>query len=119
NALVRANASGYFDAIWDLDALTWPEQPLYGYTTNTNLSADHLHPTEACYRLMAPSLNTVVSYFFSQTGGATAVQANNFLNSIGICTHMGQGIDSPSQVATSLTYAGIREDREAGATSNM
>ena len=64
NAMVRANSSGYFDAIWDTDALTAAGQPLYGYTTNTNLSPDHLHPSEKGYLLLAPSLKAAVSVLY-------------------------------------------------------
>ena len=48
---------------------------------------------------------------------ATAVSASNFLNSIGACTHITQGADDPSQVATCLTYAGIRNIRDDGTTN--
>jgi hypothetical protein len=41
-----------------------------------------------------------------------AVRANDFLNSIGVATHMSQGADDPSQVASSVGYAGIRNIRD-------
>jgi len=47
----------------------------------------------------------------------TAVSANDFLNSIGVCTHMTQGIDNPTNVATRLTYSGIRNIRDDGSTN--
>ncbi|MEI8339903.1 MAG: GDSL-type esterase/lipase family protein [Verrucomicrobiota bacterium] len=112
NALVRANAAGYFNAIWDADALTASGQPLDGYVTSTYLSPDHLHPSEAAYILMAPSLKAVVSAFYPQTTGVTAVRANDFLNSIGVCTHIAQGIDDPTVVTNCLLYTGIRNIRE-------
>lgn len=37
-----------------------------------------------------------------------AVPAVDFLNSIGACTHMGQGADNPTQSGTAMAYAGIR-----------
>lgn len=65
--------------------------------------------------LAAAGLLTVLA------GGAqaqvTAVRANDFLNSIGACTHMTQGIDNPTNVASCLTYAGIRNIRDDGSTS--
>ena len=45
-------------------------------------------------------------------GGATAIKANDFLNSIGVCTHIVQGADNPTKVAEALTYTGIRVVRE-------
>jgi hypothetical protein len=44
----------------------------------------------------------------------TAVRANDFLNSIGVCTHIAQGIDNPTNVAACLSYAGIRSIRDDG-----
>jgi hypothetical protein len=49
----------------------------------------------------------------SSSSGVTAVRAIDFLNSIGINSHMGHGEDNVSQSATALDYAGIRVDREA------
>jgi hypothetical protein len=46
--------------------------------------------------------------------GVVAVSVGDFLDSIGICTHIGQGIDDPSQSATALAYAGIRNIRDDG-----
>jgi hypothetical protein len=49
--------------------------------------------------------------------GTTAVRAEDFLNSIGVCTHMAQGIDNPTNVANCLRYAGIRNLRDDGSAS--
>jgi hypothetical protein len=49
-------------------------------------------------------------------GAATAVRANDFLNSIGACTHIRQGEDHPAKVAECLTYIGIRAIRDDGTT---
>jgi len=49
--------------------------------------------------------------------GVAAVSANAFLNSIGVCTHITQGADAESNVATCLTYAGIRNIRDDGTTN--
>jgi hypothetical protein len=46
----------------------------------------------------------------------TAVRAVDFLNSISVCTHIAQGIDNPTNVATCLSYAGIRNLRDDGST---
>jgi hypothetical protein len=47
---------------------------------------------------------------------ATAVSANDFLNSIGACTHIKQGVDDPTKIAPCLTYAGVRNIRDDGTT---
>lgn len=41
-----------------------------------------------------------------------ARSAQDFLNSIGMCTHIGQGADDPSKSAQALAYAGIRNIRD-------
>jgi hypothetical protein len=46
--------------------------------------------------------------------GASAVRANDFLNSIGVCTHISQGKDNPTRVAECLNFAGIRAIRDDG-----
>jgi hypothetical protein len=46
--------------------------------------------------------------------GVTAVRADDFLSSIGACTHVGQGVDAPAASATALAYAGIRNLRDDG-----
>jgi len=51
---------------------------------------------------------------FAADADSTAIKANDFLNSIGVCTHISQGEDSPSKVAESLAYAGIRAVRDDG-----
>jgi hypothetical protein len=48
----------------------------------------------------------------------TALSAHDFLNSIGVCTHIAQGIDNPTNVAACLSYAGIRNIRDDGSTSS-
>ena len=44
----------------------------------------------------------------------TAVKANDFLNSLGVCTHITQGEDNPAKVAECLSYIGIRAIRDDG-----
>jgi hypothetical protein len=46
--------------------------------------------------------------------GTTAVPAGAFLGSIGACTHVAQGVDDPTQSATALSFAGIRNIRDDG-----
>ena len=41
-----------------------------------------------------------------------AVSASDFLNSLGMCTHIGQGADDPQQSAKALAFAGIRNIRD-------
>ena len=50
------------------------------------------------------------------TGPTTAVKTNDFLNSIGACTHVRQGEDNPAKVAECLSYIGIRAIRDDGTT---
>jgi hypothetical protein len=47
----------------------------------------------------------------------TAHSAGEFLNSIGVCTHIAQGIDNPTNVANCLSFAGIRNLRDDGSTN--
>ena len=44
----------------------------------------------------------------------TAMKADDFLKSIGVCTHITQGEDDPAKIAESLSYAGIRGIRDDG-----
>ncbi len=48
------------------------------------------------------------------TTGPIAVAASTFLDSIGVCTHIAQGIDDPAMSGSALAYAGIREIRDDG-----
>ena len=50
------------------------------------------------------------------SGTTTAVKADDFLNSIGVCTHIRQGEDNPGKVAECLAYIGIRAIRDDGST---
>jgi hypothetical protein len=51
--------------------------------------------------------------------GVTAVRAIDFLSSIGVCTHVGQGVDDPDKSATALSFAGIRNIRDDGNTAHV
>ncbi len=56
----------------------------------------------------------LASRAFAADDDATAIRASDFLDSIGVCTHITQGEDDPAKVADCLTYAGIREVRDDG-----
>jgi hypothetical protein len=55
----------------------------------------------------------------SPTFAADAFSATDFLNSIGICTHVGQGADDPSKSAAALAYAGIRNIRDDASARHL
>jgi hypothetical protein len=50
----------------------------------------------------------------AQAEETTAIKANDFLSSIGVCTHISQGKDNPTRVAECLSFAGIRAIRDDG-----
>ena len=50
----------------------------------------------------------------SDPTGRAAIAAVDFLGSIGVCTHVGQGVDAPDASATALAFAGIRALRDDG-----
>ncbi|MCU0916739.1 MAG: hypothetical protein MUC88_19585 [Planctomycetes bacterium] len=51
--------------------------------------------------------------------GVAAVSATDFLHSLGACTHIGQGIDNPSQSPAALAYAGWRNVRDEGSPRHL
>jgi hypothetical protein len=51
--------------------------------------------------------------------GVTAIVADDFLSSIGVCTHVAQGIDAPGPSATALSFAGIRNVRDDGSPAHV
>jgi lysophospholipase L1-like esterase len=60
NAWIRGNSEGLFDTVWDADALSRAGGVLAGFAVDKALSPDHLHPSEAAYERMAPSLKAVI-----------------------------------------------------------
>jgi hypothetical protein len=46
--------------------------------------------------------------------GTTAIAVGTFLDSLGVCVHVEQGVDAPGPSATALSYAGIRNIRDDG-----
>jgi hypothetical protein len=69
-------------------------------------------------RLRLAALAVLISSLGSYTNAQTmAVSAEEFLSSIGVCTHIAQGVDNPTNVATCMSYAGIRNIRDDGSTN--
>jgi hypothetical protein len=53
--------------------------------------------------------------------GAAGAPVHAFLESLGVCTHIGQGVDGAGETATAMAYAGLhnlRDDGSAGAVPN-
>lgn len=48
-----------------------------------------------------------------------AVKAVDFLNSLGVCTHVAQGVDDASKSAACLAYAGLRNLRDDGSLAHV
>jgi hypothetical protein len=46
--------------------------------------------------------------------GTTAAPMGRFLDSIGACAHVAQGVDAPTQSAAAMAYAGLRNLRDDG-----
>jgi hypothetical protein len=46
--------------------------------------------------------------------GTTAIEVSAFLASLGVCTHVAQGVDDPTQSATALAYLGVHGIRDDG-----
>jgi hypothetical protein len=82
-----------------------------------------MSPFHNCLPFRRRSLGTfavVVLLSLSGSDGSaqtTAAAADDFLNSIGVCTHITQGVDNPTNVAACLNYAGIRNIRDDGSTN--
>jgi hypothetical protein len=51
--------------------------------------------------------------------GTAAVEAVHFLDSVGVCTHVGQGVDAPAPSATAIAFAGIRNLRDDGSAAHI
>jgi hypothetical protein len=49
----------------------------------------------------------------------TAVRVTDFLNSLGACTHIGQGVDDATHSAACLKYAGLRNLRDDGSLTHI
>lgn len=65
------------------------------------------------YNLLSVIL-TLSLQTLSVSAKVNAIKANDFLNSIGVSTHITQGVDNPTNVATALTYCGFRNIRDDG-----
>jgi hypothetical protein len=53
----------------------------------------------------------------ADAGMIQAIRANDFLESLGACTHIIQGMDSPIRVQAGIRYLGIRNIRDDGTTN--
>lgn len=51
--------------------------------------------------------------------GVLAVAVADFLDSIGVCTHIGQGVDDAAKSATAIAFAGIHEIRDDGTPARV
>jgi hypothetical protein len=54
-------------------------------------------------------------------GGTAGVAVSDFLESLGVCTHIGQGVDGAAESAAAMAYAGLhnlRDDGSAGAVTS-
>jgi len=80
------------------------------------MRTDHIlgTPTKTTRLFIAVGMAVLVSAIFpaAAADGVPAVSAREFLQSLGVCTHIGQGIDDPARSAVALAYAGIRNLRD-------
>ncbi|HEY7119900.1 MAG TPA: hypothetical protein VH475_25145 [Tepidisphaeraceae bacterium] len=60
-----------------------------------------------------------VSAALADDKSVAAVNARDFLDSIGVCTHIGQGIDDPAKSAAALAFAGVRNIRDDGSPRHL
>lgn len=76
-------------------------------------------PSQTALRARTAIFLTIALMLFGDGSGwaAMAAGANDFLNSIGVCTHMTQKVDRPADVVSSLVFIGIRNIRDDGSTS--
>jgi hypothetical protein len=82
------------------------------------MSLFHIYPLGCRQWMTAFAVATLLPLFGSNTyAQTTAASDYNFLNSIGVCTHITQGIDNPTNVAACLNYSGINFIRDDGSTS--
>jgi hypothetical protein len=51
--------------------------------------------------------------------GVQARSASSFLATLGVCTHIGQGVDDPTRSATALAFAGFHNLRDDGVPSHV
>ena len=52
-------------------------------------------------------------------GPTVALKAVDFLNSLGVCTHVAQGVDDSSKSAACLAFAGLRNLRDDGSLAHV
>lgn len=68
---------------------------------------------------MSQASDKIATCNITVKGSTTAVNAIDLLSSIGVCTHIGQGIDNAAKSATALAFAGIRNIRDDGSASHV
>jgi hypothetical protein len=56
----------------------------------------------------AAALSAFISLTATSANATVAVRANDFLNSIGVNTHISQGVDSTPKVIPALSYTGAQ-----------
>lgn len=81
----------------------------------------HLRERRALGRLAMASgcLLWLTSVAAAADEGQPAARVGDFLDSLGMCTHIGQGIDDPAKSAAALKYAGIRNLRDDGSPKHV
>jgi hypothetical protein len=67
-----------------------------------------------CALLLSVALIPCVAPPSIAAEAVAAASARDFLDSLGVCTHIGQGIDDPAKSAAALSYAGVRNIRDDG-----
>ena len=92
----------------------WSSSDVSVATVSTSGLVTGISVGVATITAMPQAGNEIATCSITVKGSTTAVKAIDFLNSIGVCTHISQGADNPSNVATSLTYGGIRNIRDDG-----
>jgi hypothetical protein len=83
------------------------------YRTRGQAGAVSLLLFSCCVVLIVGSwvMQVAASKAASSTG-TVPVRANDLLNSLGVDTHITQGLDTPAQVVSALKYTGIRNIRD-------
>lgn len=95
------------------------------YDPRTGQSTELPAPTGEVVQLVAPGPQDWVFLVKARVGVGVAaekppaVSVDDFLNSLGVCTHIGQGIDNPVQSAAALAYAGLRNIRDDGSPRHL
>ncbi len=76
-------------------------------------------PSGASWRVTATSLVLALAGQAVTQAQTSAVRADEFLNSLGVNTHIRTGQDSQSQVIAAVNYLGVRNLREGASASTL